>query len=107
MGKVEGQKVQKRPSPNFLASAHKRKFPPHFWWGPSGLLIRAYSLPGRSLPRKGSSRKGRQWSLAPNFCCCVVDQEKTVFKRNGPFLAHLPFWSPKWSNLLRISDIVL
>ena len=29
------------------------------------------------------------------------------FNGNGPFLAHLPFWGPKWSNLLRISAIVL
>ena len=38
--------------------------------------------------------------FASNFCYCAVDQEKA-----GSFLAHLPFWGPKWSNLLRISAI--
>ena len=62
--------------------------------------------------------------FAPNFCSCAVDQEKAdfqwkravsgpsallgnCFNGNGPFLAHLPFWGPKWSNLHRISAIVL
>ena len=34
--------------------------------------------------------------FGPNFCYCAVDQEKVVLKGNGPFLAHLPFWGPKW-----------
>ena len=33
--------------------------------------------------------------------------KRSFFNGNGPFLAHLPFWGPKWSNLLRISAIVL
>ena len=45
--------------------------------------------------------------FAPNFCSCAVDQEKAVFQWKRTFLAHLPFWGPKWSNLLRISAIVL
>ena len=31
--------------------------------------------------------------FVPNFCSCAVDQEKAVLKGNGPFLAHLPFWT--------------
>ena len=46
-------------------------------------------------------------NLASNFCYCAVDQENPFFNGNEPFLAHLPFWGPKWSNLLRISVIVL
>ena len=34
--------------------------------------------------------------FGPNFCYCVVDQERPFLKGNGPFLAHLPFWGPKW-----------
>ena len=44
--------------------------------------------------------------FGPNFCYCAVDQGKPLLQ-NGPFLAHLPFWGPKWSNLARISAIVL
>ena len=44
--------------------------------------------------------------LGPNFCYCAIDQEKPFFNKNGPFLSHLPFGTPKWSNLLRISAIV-
>ena len=45
--------------------------------------------------------------FTPNFCYCAVDQEKAVFPWKRAFLAHLAFWSPKWSNLHRISAIVL
>ena len=33
--------------------------------------------------------------FGPNLCYCAVDQEKAVFKRKRPFLAHLPLWGPK------------
>ena len=47
---------------------------------------------------------------APNFCYCAVDQEKAVFQWKqavsaGPSIC--PLRSPKWSNLQRISAIVL
>ena len=45
--------------------------------------------------------------FTPNFCYCAVDQGKAVFQWKRAFLAHLAFWSPKWSNLHRISAIVL
>ena len=45
--------------------------------------------------------------FAPNFCYCAVDQEKAVFQWKRAFLVHLAFWGPKWSNLHRISAIVL
>ena len=28
-----------------------------------------------------------------HFCYCAVDQERPFLKGNGPFLAHLPFWT--------------
>ena len=42
--------------------------------------------------------------FAPNFCYCAVDQERPLFNGNGSLRA---FWGPKWSNLNRISAIVL
>ena len=49
-----------------------------------------------------SMETGRFWPMpemvkfASDFCYCAVDQEKSFFNGNGPFLAHLPFWGPKW-----------
>ena len=37
--------------------------------------------------------------FVPNFYSCAVDKEKAIFQKNDPFLAHLPFGGPKWSNL--------
>ena len=31
-----------------------------------------------------------------NFCSCAVDQKWPFLRGNGLFLAHLPFWGPKW-----------
>ena len=45
--------------------------------------------------------------FAPNFCYCVVDQEKAVFQWKRAGSGSLLFWGPKWSNLPRISAIVL
>ena len=49
--------------------------------------------------------------FASNFCYCAVDQEKAGFQWkqavSGPSALLGPFWGPKWSNLLRISAIVL
>ena len=42
--------------------------------------------------------------FAPNFCYCAVDQEKAVFQWKRAVSA---LWGPKWSNLHRISAIVL
>ena len=65
-----------------------------------------------------------QWKLAVSGPSALLEPEMVKFRPNylllrcrprkgrfsmgnGPFLAHLPFWGPKWSNLHRISAIVL
>ena len=74
-----------------------------------------------SGPSALGARNGKNYS---NFCYCAADQERVrsspsallgpkmvkfcptfcqILKGNGPFLAHLPIWGPKWSNFARIS----
>ena len=60
-------------------------------------------------PRKGrfSMETGRFWPICPfGARNGEMSQKRPFFNGNGPFLAHLPFRGPKWSNVHRISVIV-
>ena len=59
-----------------------------------------------------SMETGRFWPICPfgarngQICfefllLCCRSRKNRFFNGNGPFLAHLPFWGPKWSNLHR------
>ena len=45
--------------------------------------------------------------FASNFCYCAVNQEKAVFQWKQTVPGPSALLGPKWSNLLRISAIVL
>ena len=74
------------------------------WERPENALQMAWTkaeMTRIGLARKGKTGERRAVRPPPQT------KKRPFFNANGPFLAHLPFWASKWSNLQRISAIVL
>ena len=61
----------------------------------------------RAVSRPSALLGPEMVKFAPDFCYCAVDQEQAVFQWKRAVSSFLPFWGPKWSNLHRISALVL